>query len=73
MLDGEHEHSLTMQRDSLESTTAAAGRDQMATTAAATASAAKLLATLQQLQLSQAFARRTLVQQLPGLLQNEGT
>ena len=58
MLDGEHEHSLTIQRDSLESTAAAASWDRMVTTAAASASAAKLLATLQQLQLSPAFARR---------------
>ena len=60
MLDGEHEHSLTIQRDSLESTAAAASWDRMVTTAAASASAAKLLATLQQLQLSPAFSRRTL-------------
>ena len=38
LLDGEHDYSLTIHCESLESTAAAAGRDQMATTAAAPAS-----------------------------------
>ena len=69
MLDGEHEHSLTIQRDSLESTAAAAGRDQMVTTA----SAAKLFWPLCSSCSSAQHLLSVRSRQLQLELQNEGT